>query len=91
MRIPILSLYERIATLTYTRESGESVFDAELWRLRGELLARRAPRTGRGRTAVPAEVSECFEKARAVARAQGARRLEQRACRRLPGQRHGEK
>src|SRR5215471_3537606 len=77
--------------LTYSRESGESVFDAELWRLRGELLARRAPRSGRGRAAMPAEVSECFEKARAVARSQGARGLEQRACRRPPGQRHGEK
>src|SRR5262252_7344803 len=79
------------AGLIYSRESGECVFAADLWRLRGELLARRAPRTGRGRTAMPAEVSECFEKARAVARSQGARRLEQRACRRPPGQRHGEK
>src|SRR5262250_156111 len=79
------------AGLTYSRESGECVFDADLWRLRGELLARRARRTGRGRTAVPAEVSECFEKARAVARSQGARRLEERASHRRPGQRHGEK
>jgi DNA-binding winged helix-turn-helix (wHTH) protein len=79
------------AGLTYARESGECVFDAELWRLRGELLARRAPRAGRGRTAMPAEVSECFERARAVAGSQGARRLEQRACRRPPDQRHGGK
>ena len=79
------------AGLTYSRASGECVFDADLWRLRGELLARRARRAGRGRTAVPAEVSECFEKARTVARSQGARRLEERACRRPPGQRHGEK
>jgi tetratricopeptide (TPR) repeat protein len=79
------------AGLTYSRESGECVFDADLWRLRGELLARRARRAGRGRTAAPVEVSECFEKARTVARSQGARRLEERACRRTPGQHHGEK
>jgi len=65
--------------LTYARESSESMFDAELWRLRGELLVRRGPRRGSARTAAHAEASECFEQARSVARSQGARALEQRA------------
>jgi DNA-binding winged helix-turn-helix (wHTH) protein/tetratricopeptide (TPR) repeat protein len=70
------------AGLTYCRDSGECVFEAELWRLRGELLVRRAPGRGRARMGVPTEASECFEKARAVARSQGAHGLEQRANRR---------
>ena len=78
------------AGLTYCRDSGECVFEAELWRLRGELLVRRAPRRGRARTGVPAEASECFEKARAVARSQGAHGLEQRANRHSRRHRHGE-
>jgi hypothetical protein len=73
------------AGLTYARESSESMFDAELWRLRGELLVRRGPRRGGAQTAAHAEASECFEQARSVARSQGARALEQRA-RPAPGE-----
>jgi hypothetical protein len=61
--------------LQHCRETSERLFESELWRLRGTLLLRRAP----------AEAEECFEKARAVARAQGARMLEKRAGRRLAG------
>jgi hypothetical protein len=61
--------------LQHCHETAERLFESELWRLRGTLLLRRAP----------AEAEECFEKARAVARAQGARMLEKRAGRRLAG------
>jgi len=60
------------AGLTHCRDTGERLFEAELWRLRGELTRRRAHATRR------AQAEECFERARAVARAQGAHGLEQR-------------
>jgi hypothetical protein len=67
--------------LTHCRDTGERLFEAELWRLRGELLVRRAgPRTQSGTR----EAEECFARARAVARARGARMLERRASRQGP-------
>lgn len=65
--------------LTHCRDTTERLFEAELWRLRGELLLRRALSTTHARHAVIQDAAECFEKARAVARAQGAPMLEQRA------------
>jgi DNA-binding winged helix-turn-helix (wHTH) protein len=71
--------------LAYCRDSAGRLFEAELWRLRGELTLRRdRPRT-RPRQAAIREAEECFEKARSVARAQGARMLERRASRRDAG------
>jgi tetratricopeptide (TPR) repeat protein len=64
------------AGLAHCRDTGERVLEAELWRLRGELLQRRASDGARGRIS---DAEACFEKARAVARAQGAYMLEQRA------------
>ena len=67
------------AALAHCRDVGEHLFEAELWRLRGALLL------GRARTAAPVrpiavpEAEECYEKARSVARAQGAHMLERRA------------
>ena len=69
------------AGLTHCRETGERLFEAELWRLRGELLVQRARVTGPARAAPTPEVEECFEKARAVAREQGAHMFERRASR----------
>jgi tetratricopeptide (TPR) repeat protein len=58
--------------LAHCRDTGERLLEAELWRLRGELLRRRQD----------PEAEACFEKARAVAHAQGAHTLERRAGRR---------
>jgi hypothetical protein len=74
--------------LTQCRDISLRLFEAELWRLRGELILRRAaPKT----QAATREAEECFQKARAVARAQGARMLERRASRQVPrtAKRHG--
>jgi DNA-binding winged helix-turn-helix (wHTH) protein len=65
------------AGLAHCRETGERFFEAELWRLRAEALVRCAG----GRAVIP-EAAECFDTARAVARAQGAHRLERRTGRR---------
>ena len=61
-----------------TKESGERCWEAELYRIRGELLASR--------DAVEAERS--FEQALAVARSQRARSLELRSAMGLVGLRH---
>src|SRR5262249_43510056 len=67
--------------LAHCRDTAERLFESELWRLRGELLLRRAPRW---RAAIR-DAEEYQEKARAVARAQGAAMLERRAERWDPG------
>ena len=64
--------------MTHCRETTERCFEAELWRLKGELVLRRAHTRDRARQAMIFEADTCFENARAVARAQGARMLEQR-------------
>jgi DNA-binding winged helix-turn-helix (wHTH) protein len=69
------------AGVSYCRESSERLFEAELWRLQGELMARRAPRARQARPVAIAEAEACLERARAVARTQGARMLERRAGR----------
>jgi hypothetical protein len=64
------------AGLAHCRDTGERFFEAELWRLRAELLVGCAGR----RTAVIPEAQACVQKALALARAQGAHRLERRAA-----------
>jgi DNA-binding winged helix-turn-helix (wHTH) protein len=64
---------------------GGRLFEAELWRLRGELILRRDRPKTQPRQAAIREAEECFEKARSVARTQGARMLERRASRRDVG------
>jgi hypothetical protein len=71
--------------LTHCRDTSERLFEAELWRLRGELILRRGRPKTHPRPAAIREAGECFEKARSVARAQGARMLERRASRRDAG------
>ena len=66
------------AGLTHCRETTERCFEAELWRLKGELGLRRAPSRGPARQVMISEAKKCFENGRAVARAQGAHMLEQR-------------
>jgi hypothetical protein len=63
------------AGLTHCRDTGERFFEAELWRLRGELIVRCS---GSQTASIP-EADDCFERARVLARAQGAHRLEPRA------------
>ena len=67
------------AGLTHCRDTGERLFEAELWRLRGELILRRARIKGQARPASGPEAEACYEKARTVARGQGAHMLERRA------------
>ena len=67
--------------LGYCQETGGRFFEAELWRLRGELILQRGRATGALRPG-KSDPEQCFEKARAVARAQGAHMLERRAARR---------
>jgi hypothetical protein len=69
------------AGLTHCRETTERCFEAELWRLRGEIIRQRAWPGGQARPAMVPEAERCLEQARAVARAQGAHMLERRAGR----------
>jgi DNA-binding winged helix-turn-helix (wHTH) protein/tetratricopeptide (TPR) repeat protein len=71
------------AALTLCNETGGRFFEPEMWRLRGELLLRQSSAGGRSASILEAE--ECLEKARAVARKQGARMLQLRAGRRSDG------
>jgi len=79
------------AGLAHCRDTAERCFEAELWRLRGEILPGRADAARPPNGAVSPEAAECFERAAAVARAQGAVMLERRAARRAvartPGRR----
>ena len=71
--------------LTHCRDTAARLFEAELWRVRGELILRGARSKARPQLGAIRESEECFEKARAVARAQGAHMLERRASRRDAG------
>jgi tetratricopeptide (TPR) repeat protein len=71
--------------LDHCRDTAARLFEAELWRVRGELILRGARSKTRRRPRAIRESEECFEKARAVARAQGAHMLERRASRRGAG------
>ena len=57
--------------LTAVDKTGERAYEAELYRLKGELLQKQATATG--------AVEECFRHAVSVARQQGAKSLELRA------------
>jgi len=59
--------------------TGERSYEAELHRLKGELLYQLAERGGR-RSALEVEARACLEQALGVARRQGARSLELRAA-----------
>jgi serine/threonine protein kinase/predicted ATPase len=61
--------------------TGERFYEAELHRLRGELLLRQAARGPRGAAELsgPAEAEVCFRRALATAHRQGAKPLELRA------------
>jgi adenylate cyclase len=57
--------------LAVSNRNGEPFYDAELWRLKGELL------TMQDKTS---EAESCFQRAIEIARQQSARSLELRAC-----------
>src|SRR5262249_47528256 len=61
--------------LALVRDGGEPYWEAELHRLRGELLLKRAE----GEAPARAEAEACFRQALAVARRQSAKSLELRA------------
>jgi DNA-binding winged helix-turn-helix (wHTH) protein len=66
------------AGLAHCRDTSDRLFEAELWRLRGafvELGSRRGKDAPAG--TIP-EAEECFDRARALARAQGAHMLGRR-------------
>ena len=67
--------------LQHCRDTGERFFEAELWRIKGELLLRRGPTRSRS-PAANREADECFATAHAVADGLGARALALRARRR---------
>ena len=66
------------AALDQCRDGGGHFFEAELWRLRGELLLRGRGAEGHDRSAGTVEAEECFTKARSIARVHAARTLEWR-------------
>src|SRR5262249_6771304 len=62
-----------IEALALVEATGEVFYEAELYRLRGELLRKYET------AAVSAEAEDCFRRAAAIARRQGAKSLELRA------------
>jgi hypothetical protein len=73
------------AGLTQCHETDARFFEAELWRLRGELILAQGSVGGSARSLTVKGAEECFDRARAVATAQGARMLARRAGRRARG------
>jgi DNA-binding winged helix-turn-helix (wHTH) protein/tetratricopeptide (TPR) repeat protein len=67
------------AGLAHCEDTGERLFEAELWRLRGEIHARRGGGRARARIGDAAEAEACRARARTIARAQSARMIEKRA------------
>ena len=67
---------EALATVA---ETGECAYEADLYRLKGELLGQLGQR-GERKAEVESEADECLRQAVAVARRQGARSLELRAA-----------
>jgi predicted ATPase len=65
--------------LAQVAETGESAYEAELYRLKGELLGQLAQRAGR-KADVESQAQECVRQALAIARRQGARSPELRAA-----------
>jgi predicted ATPase len=64
--------------LERVEQTGERIWEAELYRLKGRLIldqGQASPAPG-----VPAKAEECFQQALAIAREQGARSLELRAA-----------
>ena len=66
------------AGLAHCRDTAERLFEAELWRLRGAFVEVGARRGKHARAGTIPEAEECFDRARALARAQGAHMLGQR-------------
>jgi DNA-binding winged helix-turn-helix (wHTH) protein/tetratricopeptide (TPR) repeat protein len=73
------------AGLTQCHETDARFFEAELWRLRGELILAQGPVGGSTRSMTVRQAEECFDRAQALAKAQGARMLARRAGQRAPG------
>jgi hypothetical protein len=69
------------AGLAHCRDTTERVFEAELWRLKGECVLRQVAEQTPNRPIVIQEAEACLARARAVARAQGALMLDRRASR----------
>jgi predicted ATPase len=64
--------------LAEVERGGERYYEAELFRLKGELLLRKAERNGR--TVLEKEAEACFQKSLAVARQQMAKSFELRTA-----------
>ena len=79
--------------LAIANKNGERFYEAELYRLRGELLLMQGGSRGSSRNA-PTESEQCFRQAIEVARRQGSKSFELRAtvslCRLLQQQGRGE-
>jgi DNA-binding winged helix-turn-helix (wHTH) protein/tetratricopeptide (TPR) repeat protein len=68
--------------LALIEATGEHVYGAELWRIKGELLLGKAlsAKTGGPTRSLVASAEECFHRAMRMARSQGARSLELRCA-----------
>lgn len=75
-----LGLAAMAQALVWIEQTGVRVMEAEVWRMRGELLLQAAAGAGHGSAAPTAESEGCFQRALEVARGQGARWLELRAA-----------
>jgi DNA-binding winged helix-turn-helix (wHTH) protein len=66
------------AGLAHCRDTADRLFEAELWRLRGACVELSSPRGKEAPAGTIPEAEECFDRARALARAQGAHMLGRR-------------
>jgi predicted ATPase len=78
--LPRSGLAELAAAQTLMEKNDERFWEAELYRLRGELLLQDAASAGRPDSPSGPEAEECFGKSLDVARRQGARSLELRSA-----------
>ena len=91
---PAAGLEVVAAALALVQDSGERLWEAELYRLRGHLLVhagstpRRTPHQAHLGAIVDAPPEACFQHALAIARQQQAKALELRAATSLAGRWH---
>ncbi len=76
-------LKTRAEALDILDKTGERYYEAELYRIKGELLLAREGKTAKGKKEAVSEAETCFSKAIDIARSQSAKSLELRAVRSL--------
>ena len=66
--------------LVFMQDTGERIFEAELHRLKGELLRAQESKSRKSKVKSQAEAEACFQQALAIARRQAAKSWELRAA-----------